>query len=109
MVGTDAVPLAALDAGAEVTCGLSQSGSAYCTGDNGSGTVGVGYYGGVFTSLTPVVGGISFTEITSGGASVAHVCGLATSNDVYCWGSQSSGQLGNPDGVSRHTPTRVEN
>jgi alpha-tubulin suppressor-like RCC1 family protein len=76
------------------TCGLV-SGSAYCWGF------------GIVASRTPtpVGGGISFTQLSAGGA---HVCGLTASGAAYCWGNDNDDQLGNGPGVSsRAVPVAV--
>lgn len=82
---------AQLSAGIRHTCGITTGGKAYCWGANaGSGTVGDGTVidrnvpTAVSTSLT-------FSAVAAGGFSN---CAIATSGAIYCWGSNSSGQLG---------------
>ena len=36
------------------------------------------------------------------------MCGITTGGSTYCWGSNLSGELGDPDLPSQTTPTRVE-
>jgi alpha-tubulin suppressor-like RCC1 family protein len=81
----------ALSAGGHHTCGLTSSGAAYCWGWNNVGQLGSGY--GFWTSAEPVavVGGLSFTSLELG---FDHTCGLTDSGAAYCWGSNSTGQLG---------------
>jgi alpha-tubulin suppressor-like RCC1 family protein len=52
-----------------------------------------------------VGGGLSFTAIST---KYNHTCGLAADGDAYCWGYNTSAQLG--DGTyegTRATPVRV--
>lgn len=67
------------------SCGLSEDGSVYCWGDNGSGELGDGSR---TTRHAPalVAGSVSFTELSAGSS---HVCGLADAGAVYCWGIAS--------------------
>jgi alpha-tubulin suppressor-like RCC1 family protein len=74
-------------------CGLSGSGAAYCWGWNRYGQLGTGT-----TTDSPipaaVSGGLTFTMLSAGGDD--HACGLTSVGVAYCWGANSSGQLGGP-------------
>jgi uncharacterized protein YjdB len=85
-----------LTVGARTACGLTADGSAYCW----NGGLGVGGW-----SETPVAvsGGVQFTSLAAGGGVVdissdadiqTHICGLIVGGAAYCWGANSSGQLG---------------
>ena len=75
--------LVSLTAGAEHTCGLDPSGTAYCWGHNGYGQTG---YPSPVVGGSPVVvpGNLQFTTIT---AASYYNCGLDTGGRVYCWGN----------------------
>jgi alpha-tubulin suppressor-like RCC1 family protein len=49
-----------------------------------------------------VAGGLTFVALSAGGG---HVCWLTTEGAVYCWGDNSSGELG--DGTTTDGLTRV--
>jgi alpha-tubulin suppressor-like RCC1 family protein len=51
-----------------------------------------------------VAGGITFSAVNATGA---HTCGMATDGELWCWGFNVEGQLG--DGTRNHLarPTRV--
>ncbi len=88
----------AVSAGLSHTCGVTTSAAAYCWGRSDFGAIGDG---GVTHSCnqnapcvespTAVAGGLSFTQIASG---YWHNCGLVAGGTTYCWGDNSSGQLG---------------
>jgi alpha-tubulin suppressor-like RCC1 family protein len=90
------------------TCGLSEINSAACWGDNSSGQLGnVGPFelcGGAQTpcerSPTAVVVRADKSPLTvrSLSGAEAHACAVSLDNAVYCWGSNTRGNLG--DGVS---------
>jgi len=73
------------------TCALTATGAAYCWGDDSFGMLGNGTYSMVISTPVAVVGGLSFSAIALGGS---HSCGLISSGAAYCWGANSSGQLG---------------
>ena len=88
----------AIAAGWEHTCGLSTTGTTYCWGRNedakqlgdDSGITHRGVPG-------PITGSLQFTELAAGALST---CGRTATNDVYCWGGDYYGGLGNGEIVS---------
>ena len=83
----------------------SRTGTVYCWGGNGTGQLGVGSVGLSSSTPAPIAapGGVSFASVSAGGF---HACAVATTGSVYCWGSNSNGQLG--DGTATDSPTPVE-
>jgi alpha-tubulin suppressor-like RCC1 family protein len=79
-------------AGARHTCALDAAGAAWCWGSNQFGQLGTGATGGTETSPAAVTGGLEFSRLTAG---AFHTCGVTTTGDTACWGSNVSGQLGN--------------
>ena len=51
-----------------------------------------------------VSGGLSFASVSANGSIT---CGVTTAGDAYCWGNNSSGQLGDDTRTNRHTPVPV--
>jgi uncharacterized protein YjdB/alpha-tubulin suppressor-like RCC1 family protein len=92
----------AISAGHDFTCGLVANGSAFCWGNDVRGQLGNGLTppaqcneGSFFcASPAPVVGGLTFTQISAG---QSHACGVATDSESYCWGHNVYGQLGRGD------------
>jgi alpha-tubulin suppressor-like RCC1 family protein len=80
-----------LSAAGVVACARTAAGAAYCWGNNVDGALGSGSFS--TSGLTPVAvtGGLAFSYIGSGGVMA---CGVTTSNTTYCWGSNTSKQLG---------------
>ncbi|HWH52700.1 MAG TPA: hypothetical protein VN651_14215 [Gemmatimonadaceae bacterium] len=92
--------------GTNQSCGLDGSGNALCWGSNVYGATGV-RNGGYTATVTPVAAGnLTFRSIVSGSD---HVCTIASTGYVYCWGSNEYGQLGDSDQqlVGIPTPTLV--
>jgi alpha-tubulin suppressor-like RCC1 family protein len=80
---------------------------AYCWGRESGGELGNGP-GPVGGSETPlqVAGGLSFGGISAG---TFHACGVTSDDDGYCWGWNSTGQLGDGStGVNRDAPVPVQ-
>jgi alpha-tubulin suppressor-like RCC1 family protein/uncharacterized protein YjdB len=79
-----------LSAGLNHVCGVTQSGAAYCWGQNFNGKLGDGTE---VNSNVPVAvtGGRTFASISAGGT---HTCALTTDGSAYCWGNNFAGQLG---------------
>jgi alpha-tubulin suppressor-like RCC1 family protein len=87
-------------------CGITVETRGYCWGRGAEGQLGVGAFDGIDHGQKPraVVGGFSFDQITAGGL---HSCGVTTGNDLYCWGSNSKGQLGNGTQSPKARPGKV--
>ena len=101
---------------ADHTCGVTTGGSAYCWGFNQSGQIGAPTSGActlplnrratVPCALAPVAvsGGLTFTAVSVG---YSHTCGLTASGAAYCWGDNSTGELGDGTTTNRSVPVAV--
>ncbi len=93
-----------VDAGEEFTCGVTTGNKIFCWGNGRNGQLGEGNRYLRYWPKIPVSGGLSFERVTSGGM---HACGETTNNRVYCWGSNSQGQLGDGTTTERLVPVAV--
>lgn len=94
----------AVTAGGGHSCALLTNGSVHCWGGNDSGQLGDGTTDERLTPA-PVVGlpnGV--TSLAAGGQ---HTCARLQSGAVFCWGANSSGQLGNGGNTASSTPVAV--
>lgn len=90
-----------ISAGAEHTCALTASGTAYCWGHREDGRLGDGdstRLWSIETTPVPVAGGVLFRSVAAG---TGHTCGVSTNGILFCWGLNYSGQLG----LGRFPPT----
>jgi alpha-tubulin suppressor-like RCC1 family protein len=86
------------------TCGMTAAGAAYCWGDNESGQLGDGTTTPNYWSPVPVLGELTFAEVSAG---THYSCGVTTGGAAYCWGWNSVGQLGDGTTTDRTTPVPV--
>lgn len=94
------------DLGGAFTCGLANTGQAYCWGDNQFGRLGDGTTTNRLTP-TPVSTSLLFVSIQAGRD---FACGMtaAIPRELYCWGNNSAGELGSGStGAPSLTPVRV--
>jgi alpha-tubulin suppressor-like RCC1 family protein len=89
-----------VSAGADHSCALQPDGKVACWGSNFYGQLGDGSSANL--RLTPVAV-IGLTDATAISAGEYHSCALKIGGSAVCWGSNSSGQLG--DGTSGNDKT----
>lgn len=81
-----------VSAGEYHSCGITAAGAAYCWGAGGGGELGNGNQQVLGSPVPlPVVGNHVFRQLAAGGS---HTCGIVTSGDLYCWGSNFEKALG---------------
>jgi hypothetical protein len=110
------VTLTTITAGNLHTCGIASNGQALCWGfAERVGNPGAPFQASdsacVFPWLAPcawapvaVATSLQFTSLSAG---TSHTCGVTISGAVWCWGDNSSGQLGDGTNVSRAHPSHV--
>ena len=79
----------------------------WCWGGNDNGELGVGPPSGPLRNHsvpTQVGSDTDWVTVVAGGLST---CGIRTDSSLWCWGSNSRGQLGVGRGLDRSTPIRV--
>ncbi|NIP58513.1 MAG: hypothetical protein GWM92_09495 [Gemmatimonadetes bacterium] len=82
-----------LRAGGFHTCGLTDSGEAFCWGSNVFGQLGL-VPGGSSLGPSAVEGGLRWRDLALG---QVHTCGITVEGGAYCWGDGSWRQLGSGD------------
>ncbi|GAB5361114.1 hypothetical protein AAMO2058_000686700 [Amorphochlora amoebiformis] len=81
------------------TCAISFNGTLSCWGSGAGGKIGIGNTDAqTSATLVPLPNGELAEQVASG---ESHACVLTTVRNVYCWGSNSFGQLGYGDTTSR--------
>ncbi|EQC48260.1 chromosome condensation regulator, RCC1 repeat-containing protein [Bacteriovorax sp. BSW11_IV] len=97
-----------IDVGYNHVCGIRTDQTAYCWGYNRYGQFGNGIATGTTTpgpTPTAVSGGLTFKDIAVADNTS---CGLTTTDEIYCWGRDNRGQLGNDASyVDQSTPVKV--
>lgn len=105
------VAMRSVAVGDSVACAISTQNHAYCWGDQTYGEVGNGIASPSTSALPALVLGPLgqadvFTQVAAGRA---HVCALDPGGLAYCWGRDSTSQLGGGDGhrINSSTPIPV--
>ncbi|MEV6487528.1 hypothetical protein AB0M20_02645 [Actinoplanes sp. NPDC051633] len=96
-----------LAAGGDTTCAIDEDGAAWCWGSDADGQVGDAAANSGSTA-TPVKVDTTeeFTQIDVGGR---HACAVTEDGAVWCWGSDSDGQLGDDAAIADHdAPVQVK-
>jgi alpha-tubulin suppressor-like RCC1 family protein len=87
------------------TCALNGDAQAHCWGINYSGnSLGVGSQDNPVLAPTPVLGDRSFIGFD---LHYSHICAVEPDWDVYCWGANGSGELGDGTKMGLDVPTLV--
>lgn len=103
--GNPITGVATLSVGKAHACVVFTSGGAKCWGANDSGQLGTGNYSSTVVP-TDVTGYTSNVKTIDAGGS--HSCLVtASTNEIFCFGNNSSGQLGNGTVSSSALPVRV--
>jgi alpha-tubulin suppressor-like RCC1 family protein len=92
-------------AGAYHTCAINSNGQALCWGSNASGQLGTGDTTSRATPTPIMLSGMTkLTELSLGSD---HTCAVSETNDLYCWGSNVRGQLGNGSNADSSVPVAL--
>jgi len=91
--------------GAFHSCALDQNSIAYCWGSNTSGQLGIESERSRTPVPTPVAGGPVFRALDAGRA---HTCGVTLLDEIWCWGANGDGQLGDGTHESRDAPVELQ-
>lgn len=111
-------PIEEVAAGNTFTCARDAGGEAWCWGTGWDGQLGTGSASPSETAMpVKVTGGHTFTALNAG---QSHACGVDDEGRIFCWGSNSWGQLGgdppegdacqadDPNGRCSWTPVEVD-
>jgi alpha-tubulin suppressor-like RCC1 family protein len=101
---TDRAVFTSVATGEEHSCATSTGGQAYCWGLNNLGQVGDNTIGTNRNRPTALDGGRSFSVVAAGNG---HSCGVTTQAEVYCWGANVNGQIGDGTLTDRIAPVLV--
>ena len=85
-------------------CGITKDKLLYCWGDNTAGQLGNGLKGSGAQPTLATVAQIRFDSVSVGGR---HACAISTTRQVYCWGADLVGELGEAPEISSSTPIPV--
>lgn len=90
---SDSIRFTRVEGGAAHTCALSETGDAYCWGDNSFGQLGTGEAGPETGRADParVPVGVPLVSVSAG---ERHSCAVDETGAVWCWGDNGRGQVG---------------
>ena len=91
-------------AGREHTCAVRADTTLWCWGMSASGQLGDGTVGGEKSLPTPLDSSLSFTQIDAG---LHHGCAVAADTTLWCWGGNTTYQLGLGNFIRQTMPQQV--
>ncbi len=90
----------------EHSCAVMTDGSAYCWGNNTSGQLGDGTNQRQSVPVkVDLPQGTTVTQLTAGHD---HTCAILSDSNAYCWGNNTSDQLGDGTGLHSNKPIKVK-
>ncbi|RYZ60225.1 MAG: hypothetical protein EOP07_01500 [Proteobacteria bacterium] len=92
--------------GGYFSCGLFSNNTVRCWGRNDFGQLGTGDTTGLTSGTTEALNLTTVVDIEAGSH---HACAKTLSNQVYCWGYNAFGQVGNGSTTNRPSPTLISN
>lgn len=98
-----------LAVGSSYACASSSSGVAYCWGANSNGQL--GNNSTASSSVPTIVSGVGgsgqLADVAQVAAGQSFACARNSSGQVFCWGSNAGGALGNNSTVGSNSPVQV--
>jgi alpha-tubulin suppressor-like RCC1 family protein len=85
-------------------CAATALGDVWCWGENQHGELGTGFASQLESTPAHVAGVPSAVQVTVG---AFHSCARTTAGEVWCWGDNTNGQLGDGSFEASFTPVRV--
>lgn len=105
IAGAAGLALRDITLGSEHSCGVAADGAGWCWGLGNDGQLGTGLkLGGNYVLETPTAmsGSVEWRTMASGRL---HSCGVSTSNELFCWGNNVAGMVGDGTTETRLAPT----
>jgi alpha-tubulin suppressor-like RCC1 family protein len=96
----------AMSTGRRTTCAVTSTGELFCFGANDLGQIGDG------TTTTPRTSpqAVLLTQpVAQSATSGDHGCALTSAGELWCWGRNDAGQLGDGTQIARSSPAPVAN
>lgn len=104
-IGTETI--VEIAAGAQHAIALTSDGIIWTWGSNKHGQLGNGATGGILTLPAPIRGAVTGIKFSSVRAGSRHSLALTRSGEIYSWGANGQGQLGQGDTQDRNVPLAV--
>ncbi|MBP6037863.1 MAG: hypothetical protein KA604_00805 [Candidatus Saccharimonas sp.] len=92
-------------AGGSFNCVVIDTGEVYCWGKNNVGQLGNGTTNDSYVPTMTI--GLTGKNIVKLGVTTNSVCALSDAGELYCWGGNSSGQVGNNQSTNISTPVLI--
>lgn len=93
-----------VSAGQSHTCAVTLDGALWCWGDNTNGQLGTGVLSSTTTPVQVQSSVLAWAQVAAG---IGHTCAVDVDGYVWCWGSNTSGQLGIGNTLSQSIPVKV--
>ncbi len=93
-----------VSAGVEHSCAILNDQTLWCWGSNGYGQIGQGSATATYNAPIKVGVATNWTAISSGDY---HTCALNNASELYCWGRNQAGQVGNGNTFIQASPVRI--